>query len=254
MKVPVLNLENDKIEEVELPSVFHTPIRFDVIKKAVISIQSTKFQPQGRDPMAGKRTTAISKGTGLGIARVPRHKQGNRAAFGVSIVGGHAAFPPKSEKVIKKRINKKEKKLAIKSGIAATANMEIVVKRGHKFKNDTILPIVVDDEIENLEKTQEVKDLFKKLGLWDDVDRANRKKIRAGKGKMRGRKRKKGKGPLIVINEDNGISQAARNLSGVDIINVKGLNAELLAPGAHPGRLVVWGKSAFMALDKVWMS
>ena len=131
--------------------------------------------------------------------------------------------------------------------------MEIVAKRGHKFKNDTILPIVVDDEIENLEKTKEVKDLFKKLGLWEDVERANRKKIRAGKGKMRGRKRKKGKGPLIVINEDNGISQAARNLPGVDITNIKSLNAELLAPGAHPGRLVIWGKSAFNALDTIWM-
>jgi large subunit ribosomal protein L4e len=252
MKVPVLSLENKKVEELDLPRVFNTPIRFDIIKKAVISIQSTKFQPQGRDPMAGKRTTAESKGTGLGISRVPRLKQGNRAAFGVSIVGGHAAFPPKSEKVIVKRINKKEKKLAIKSGIAATADKNIVSKRGHKFNDETTLPIVLIDELENIEKTQDVKDLFKKLGIWDDVDRANRRKIRAGKGKMRGRKSKIGKSPLIVINEDHGILKAARNIPGIDIVNVKGLNAELLAPGTHPGRLVVWGKTAFGSLDDVW--
>jgi large subunit ribosomal protein L4e len=252
MKVPVLSLENEKVEESDLPHVFNTPIRFDIIKKAVISFQSTKFQPQGRDPMAGKRTTAESKGTGLGISRVPRLKQGNRAAFGVSIVGGHAAFPPKSEKVIVKHINKKEKKYAIKSSIAATADKNIVSKRGHKFNSETTLPIVLIDELESIEKTQDVKKLFKELGIWDDVERADRRKIRAGKGKMRGRKFKKGKSPLIVINEDYGISMAARNIPGVDISNVRNLNAELLAPGAHPGRLVVWGKTAFDSLDDIW--
>jgi large subunit ribosomal protein L4e len=76
--------------------------------------------------MAGKRTTAESKGVGLGISRVPRIKTGMRAAFGVSIVGGHLAFPPKSEKRIHLKINKKEKRLAIRSGIAATVIRELV--------------------------------------------------------------------------------------------------------------------------------
>ncbi|MCK5670696.1 50S ribosomal protein L4, partial [Candidatus Bathyarchaeota archaeon] len=90
MKVPVINLQNEKIGEIEVPKVFSTPVRHDVIKRAVIALQSTRFQPQGRDPMAGKHTTAESRGTGHGIARVPRLKGGSRAAFGVSIVGGHA--------------------------------------------------------------------------------------------------------------------------------------------------------------------
>jgi large subunit ribosomal protein L4e len=70
---------------------------------------------------------------------------------------------------------------------------------------------------------------------------------------MRGRKHKKGKGPLIVVGEDNGIGFAARNLPGVEVSNVYGLNAELLAPGAHPGRLVIWTQSAIEQLDEVWM-
>lgn len=252
MKIPVYNLEKEQVEEVKLPTVFRTPVRYDIIKKAVIALQSTKFQPQGRDPMAGKRTTAESKGTGHGMARVPRLRQSSRAAFGVSIVGGHQAFPPKSEKVIGKRINKKEKRLAVKAGIAATANKDIVSKRGHKFDEETVFPIVIDDSLETLKKTQEVKDLFLAFGVWDDVKRADRRKIRAGKGKMRGRKMKKGKGPLIVILNDYGISKAARNLPGVDIVTTKNLNAELLAPGTHPGRLVIWGKSALTALDAIW--
>ena len=254
MKAQVVNLQNEKTGEVEIPRVFSTPVRHDVIKRAVIALQSTRFQPQGRDSMAGKRTTAESRGTGHGMARVPRLKGGSRAAFGVSIVGGHQAFPPLSEKNIVKRINKKEKRFAIRSGIAATADMELVEKRGHKIQNLEQLPIIVSDELEFLEKTKDVKEFLEALELWGDVERADRRKIRAGMGKMRGRKYKKGKGPLIVVGEDNGIGYAARNLPGVEVTDVYSLNAELLAPGAHPGRLVIWTQSAIEQLDDVWMS
>ena len=251
MKLPIINLENEKIDEIERPTVFDTPVRHDVIKRAVIALQSKRFQPQGRDPMAGKRTTAESRGVGHGMARVPRLKGSSRAAFGVSIVGGHQAFPPRSEKNIIKKINKKENLLAIKSSIAATAIKELVAKRGHLF-NLEYLPLVVEDNIESLTKTKEVQEFFQKIGIWSDVERADRNKIRAGRGKTRGRKKKKGKGPLIVVSEDRGIGKAARNLPGIDIVKVNFLNAELLAPGAHAGRLVIWSKSAFESLDEVW--
>ena len=55
------------------------------------------------------------------------------------------------------------------------------------------------------------------------------------------------------MGEDNGIGYAARNLAGVEVTDIYGLNAELLAPGAHPGRLVIWTQSAFEQLDEVWM-
>jgi large subunit ribosomal protein L4e len=55
------------------------------------------------------------------------------------------------------------------------------------------------------------------------------------------------------VSKDNGIGYAARNLPGVEICSVAGLNAELLAPGAHPGRLVIWSESAFEEIDEVWM-
>jgi large subunit ribosomal protein L4e len=252
MDAIVLNLENEKKGDLEIPIIFQTPIRPDLIKKAVLFQQSHRFQPQGRDIRAGKRTSAESWGTGRGMSRVPRQKGSSRAAFGVSIVGGHAAFPPKSEKIIRKEINKKERRLAIRSSIAASAKREVVAHRGHSVDTISQLPIIVDDEMQSLKKTREVKILFQKLGIWPDVERADRKKIRAGRGKTRGRKKKEGKGPLIVISEDLGIVKAAMNLPGVDIVNVRNLNAELLAPGAHPGRLVVWTESAFNALDEVW--
>jgi len=252
MSIPVYTIGNEKSGEVPLPKIFNTPYRPDVIKKAVIHQQSNSFQPQGRDPMAGKRTTAVSQGVGHGAARVPRLKGSSRAAFGVSIVGGHQAFPPQSEKVIKKGINKKERRLAIKSGIAATAIREVVAGRGHNLSAVEQLPLIIEDDFQTLKKTQEVKDIFAKIGLWSDVQRADRNKIRAGRGKMRGRKYKRGVGPLIVVSEDQGIGKAAGNLPGVDIVTVSDLNAELLAPGAHAGRLVLWSKSAISMLDEVW--
>lgn len=252
MSIPIFTLEYEKKGEVELPEVFRTPIRPDIIKKAVIAQQSHRIQPQGRDPMAGKRTTAESWGTGRGIARVPRLRGSQRAAFGVSIVGGHQAFPPKSEKVIRRKINKKERRLAIRSGIAATADRDTVARRGHTVDTIGILPLIVDDGIQYLEKTKEVKDLLLRLGAWPDIERADRKKIRAGRGKSRGRKRKVGKGPMIVITEDFGIVKAASNLPGVDVTTVEDLNAELLAPGAQPGRLVIWTESSLAALDDFW--
>lgn len=252
MKVPVLSLSNEKVEEVDLPKIFETPLKPDVIRRAVIAQQSHDFQPQGRDPMAGKRNTALSRGTGHAQARLPRLKQSGKADFAVQAVGGHLAVPPKSEKVTVKRINKKERRLAIRSGIAATASKEIVAARGHSIDGVSQLPLVLDDALEGVQKTKEVQDLFTKIGIWADVERADRKGVRAGRGNMRGRGKKLGKGPLIVINEDKGVGKAAANLPGVDVTVLRNLNAELLAPGANPGRLVVWAKSAFNALDETW--
>lgn len=252
MKIPVLNLVNEKVDEVDLPKVFETPLKPDVIRRAVIAQQSHDFQPQGRDPMAGKRNTALSRGTGHGQARLPRLKQSGKADFAVQAVGGHLSTPPKSEKVIVKRINKKERRLAIRSGIAATADKEVVASRGHNIEGVAQLPLVLDDALEGVQKTKDVQDLFTKIGIWADVERADRKGTRAGRGNMRGRSKKIGKGPLIVITEDKGVSKAAKNLPGVDVTVLRNLNAELLAPGANAGRLVIWAKSAFNALDETW--
>jgi large subunit ribosomal protein L4e len=252
MSISIVNLDNEVKENMELPGIFKTTFRPDVIKKAVLFQQSHGFQPQGRDVLAGKRTTAESRGVGLGIARVPRIKGGMRAAFGVSIVGGHQAFPPRSNKKISKKINKKERRLAIKSGIAATSNRDIVENRGHVIDNINSFPIVVEDDIQRITRTKDVRSFFMKIGIWQDVERSDRRKIRSGRGKTRGRSKKVGKGPLLIINEDFGIVDSASNLPGVEVVNVRDLNVELLAPGAKPGRLVIWSKSAFKAVQTIW--
>jgi large subunit ribosomal protein L4e len=249
----VLDLNGKKKESIDLPPVFDTPLRRDVIKRAVLAQQSSSYQKHGVDPMAGKRNTAASWGVGFGRSRIPRRKgagyrSAQQAAFAPSTVGGRRTHPPEAEKSTIERINKKERRLAIRSAIAATANREIVTGRGHVFEIDE-LPLIVVDKLQDLKTTTEIKDVLESLGVWSDVVRAkNGRKTRAGVARLRGRKYRRPVGPLIVIAEDNGIRRAARNLPGIKVIYVTKLNAEALAPGTHPGRLIIWTKSAIEKL------
>lgn len=250
----VFNLQGKPVGKIELPPVFETPIRPDIIKRAVLAVQSARIQPQGRDPMAGKRTSAESRGVGLGIARIPRVKgPGGRAAFAPGTVGGRAAHPPTSEKKIVKKIPKKERRLALFSAIAATGVKEFVASRGHAVEDVPSIPLVVTDELAKLKKAKEVEEALISLGLLSDIYRVREsRKVRAGKGKRRGRKIKQAVGPLIVVAENDGIMKAAENIPGLDVVAVKDLNAEVLAPGAHPGRLTVWTVGAIEKLGELY--
>jgi large subunit ribosomal protein L4e len=252
--VNIFDLQGKPTGKTTLPNVFETPLRPDVIKRAVLAIQSSRLQPQGRDPMAGKKTSAESRGTGLGISRVPRVKGGGgRAAFAPSTVGGRQPHPPRAEKKILKRVPKKEARLALLSAAAATASKDVVASRGHRVEDVPEIPLIVTDSIEELTKTGELETALTNLGILSDLYRVkDSRKIRAGKGKRRGRKMKQAVGPLIVVAENRGIFNAAGNLPGVTIAAVNVLNAEMLAPGTHPGRLTVWTNGAIEQLDKLY--
>jgi large subunit ribosomal protein L4e len=250
----VYDLEGKPTAKTALPSIFTTPLRPDVIKRAVLSIQSHRRQPQGRDLMAGKRTSAESRGTGMATARVPREKGGGgRAKFAPGTVGGRQAHPPKAITRIIKEIPKKEKRLALFSAIAATASKETVAARGHQIDDVPQIPLIVTESFEELTKTKDVEEALTHLGLLSDLYRVrDSRKVRAGKGKHRGRKTKQAVGPLIVIAENKGISRAASNIPGVEIVKVNNLNPEILAPGTHPGRLTLWTSGAIAQLEKLY--
>merc|ERR1719230_35675 len=78
------------------------------------------------------------------------------------------------------------------------------------------------------------------------------KRMRAGKGKMRNRRRIQKLGPLVVYDQDQGLTHAFRNIPGVDTINVERLNLLKLAPGGHVGRFCIWTESAFKKLDALY--
>ncbi len=256
-KISVIGLDGKEKAKLELPAVFSIFPRKDLIERAVASSESAEKQPQGRDPLAGKRNNAESWGTGQAMARVPRIKGtgfpgARNAGFAPGVVGGRVAHPPRSEKIIVKKLNKQEKKLALINAIAATGNRELVAYRGHKIENLVTFPLVLDDKLQTLKKTSQVMEVLNSVGLSDETDRVrNGRTIRAGKGKRRGRKYKNRKGPLIVIKDDFGIYKAARNILGVEVVNVNHLNSKYLAPGANIGRLVIWTQSAFKELEKL---
>ena len=250
----IFDLQGKSTGKITLPIVFSTPLRPDVIKRAVLAIQSNRRQKQGRDPMAGKKTTAESRGTGSATARVPRIKSGSgRAAFAPSTVKGRQPHPPRAEKLILRDIPKKEAKLALTSAIAATAQKETVTSRGHKIGTVSQFPLVVEDALEGLTKAKEVEDAFTSLGITEDLTRVrDSRSVRAGKGKRRGRKMKQAVGPLIVVVDGKSLIKAASNLPGVQITTVVNLNTEMLAPGTHPGRLTVWTNGAIQKLNTLY--
>lgn len=263
MKLAVVDKSHNKIREKDLPKQFNEVIRADLIHRAVITIQSNKRQKYGAKPDAGKRASAkLSKrrnsyrgSYGHGISRTPRKvliKRGRRlhwvGAFAPNTVGGRRAHPPKAEKEWGKKINKKERRKALRGAISATVLKEMVENRGHKVPDD--YPFIIDTKIESIDKTKEVKDLLIKTGFEGDILRAEKKKIRAGKGKSRGRKYVKKKGPLFVVSGKCKLTEAALNIPGVDIVEANKLNTEILAPGAIPGRATLWTEAAIDILSK----
>jgi large subunit ribosomal protein L4e len=244
VKVNVYSMDGTIKEKIDLPKIFETPYRPDIIKKSFEVIHSNQRQPYGSDPLAGTRHAVASVGKGRGMSRVPRLTQGQTAGLVPNVVGGRRAHPPKVERNWKEKMNKKENQLARNSALAATADKETVTKRGHHFDEKITLPIVVDDDFEKIKKTKEVIEVLEKIGIYSDVLRsANGKHIRAGKGKMRGRRYRVPKS-LLIVSTKEAIERSSDNLSGVDIAKPHQLNIEHLAPGGIAGRLTIFTKSA----------
>jgi large subunit ribosomal protein L4e len=241
MQATVRDLDGDDAGSIDLPEVFETPLRPDLIKRAVVAAQANRKQDYGADEFAGLRTPAESMGSGRGMSHDPR--QDGVVKRVPHAVGGRRAHPPKPEKERGKSINRKERQLATQSAIAATADADAVADRGHAFDDDLELPLVVSDEFEDLVKTQDVVGLLESLGVADDIERADEgKTVRAGQGTTRGRKYQQPRSILFVTSEEP--SKAARNLAGADVATAAEVNVEDLAPGTHPGRLTIFTESA----------
>ncbi len=263
MKIPVFDATNNEKGKKELPVQFEEEFRPDIIKRVVIAIQNHKRQPYGAFPMAGKQSSAVIsrkrrdyRGSyGMGISRVPRKilsRRGRRmvwvGAFVPGMVGGRRAHPPKADKSYDLKVNKKERRKAIRSALAATMNKEIVVSRGHLIPKT--FPFIVDSSFESITKAKELYTALNTLGFEKELSRNSEKKVRAGKGKSRGRKYKMNVGMLIVVSDKCSLYNNCSNIAGVEIATVNSLNAEMLAPGTNPGRLTIFTEGAIDTLGK----
>lgn len=244
----------------ELPDQFNERVRPDIVKRAALSIKSKNRQSYGADEDAGlkhvtrwrQRRRMYRSSKGKGRARTPRKIQVARGmqlfgdgAKAPNTRGGHRAHAPTSEKDFGEDINDKERRKGIRSAMAASTDTELVSEH-HNYDGE--LPLI-EEGLEEIEKTSDLKEALEDLGLEDELVRCSEKKVRAGKGTGRNRKYKRKRGPLLVVAEDNGIQQAAGNLAGVDVSRVENLNAEDLSMGARPGRLVVWSQKSLDRLE-----
>ena len=118
--------------------------------------------------------------------------------------------------------------------------------------------MVVASSAFGLAKTSAAAAMLKAVGAGPDIEKVRKsRKLRAGKGKMRGRRYRQRRGPLVVYEpEEDGIElgRAFRNIAGVEACSVFALNLLQLAPGGHLGRFIIWTSAAFAALDKIYGS
>lgn len=256
--VTVFSLSGDKAGETPLPAVMTAPLRPDIVQFVHTNMNKNSRQAYAVSIRAGKQVCATSWGTGRAVARIPRVGGGGtsrsgQGAFGNMCRGGRMFAPTKTWRKWHRKINTTQKQYAVASALAATAVPALVMARGHVVDQVPEIPLVVDTSIEATKKTSVAKDVLAAIGALDDVEKAgDSKKIRAGKGKMRGRRYVMRRGPLIIYKSNDGVEQAFRNLAGVEMCCVDRLNLLQLAPGGHMGRFCVWSQAALEALDTIY--
>jgi large subunit ribosomal protein L4e len=262
MKVTLLNLEGKKIKEIDLPSCFSGKIREDVVSK-VLEAGKTQ-QPYSPSLVAGKQHSASGRivhrrhvwrsGYGRGASRIPRKTFSRRGsqfnwtgAEVASTRGGRRAHPPKTISMINvKKINKKEMKSALTSAISATADKKEFLSRYGSLTDKDIakLPLVVESKLTSLKTKEFLSSLKKILGKELFVLALRKKKIRSGKGKLRGRKHKSSAGILFVTGNKEKIKSKA-----FETRNVQNLSVNDLARGGL-GRLTVYTENAIKELGE----
>ncbi|MEW5841307.1 50S ribosomal protein L4 [Nitrososphaera sp.] len=252
----VIGTDGKASGNVELPIVFDTPYRPEVIQKVYVNLLSHTYQRQGRYPAAGENVSAESKNTGLGIARLARARgegfpRAGQAAGVAGVRHGRVAHPPESWKITYKRINQKERQLGLCSAIAATARRDLVEGRGHKLGNDVKLPIIVSNDIESIAKAKDLQKALTAMGLGDDLARASVRKARSGTGRRRGRPARSGVSALVVVGSDDAKVKAIKAIPGVTVKTAREVSVLDLAPGSKPIRLTVYSQNAVEQLKQV---
>lgn len=260
MKTKLLTIDGKEKGMIELPKCFSAPIREDIIAK-VLEVKKQK-QPYGPSPVGGKQSSASGKIVhrrhvwksqyGHGWSRIPRKilsRRGTQFNWVGSEVpntrGGRRAHPPKAASMINvKKINKKELKIALMSAISATANEKKISKKYERIGEVKNAPFVVESGIVKLKTKELISGLKKILGSLFEVA-LQKKSVRSGRGKLRGRKYKKNAGLLIVVGKDEKLKTNA-----FEVTNTQNLGVNDLAKGGV-GRLVVYTENAIKNLGEL---
>lgn len=252
----VMSIDGLAEKTIPLPQVFQTPFRPEVIRRVYVNLLSHKYQRQGRYPAAGEIVSAESRNTGLGIARLARIRgqgfsRSGQAAAVAGVRAGRVAHPPESWKLIRKKINKKERRLGLSSAIAATARKDLIQRRGHIIEGISSFPIICSDDIESITKTHDLLKTLVAFGLANDLSRARRpKKRRKSKGNKERGAIHAGKSALIIVKKGSKVVRLSKSIPGVDVRTADSLSVLDLAPGSNPIRLTIFSRSSLDYLER----
>jgi large subunit ribosomal protein L4e len=262
MKTKIYTIDGKQEKEITLPTCFNETIREDLIQKI---IEAKKvWQPYAPSPVAGNQYAASGKMIhqrkvwksqyGRGMSRVPRKIMSRRGSqfnwVGATVPntrGGRRAHVPKVLSMISlARINKKELKLALMSALSATVFAKWITKRYERLKGEKItnLPLIVESKITTLKSKEVLAGLKKILGEKLYGIAIQKKTIRKGIGKLRGRKYKNNAGMLLVLGNEEKLKTTA-----FDVQKVNKLGINDLANGGV-GRLTMYTEKAIKDLGE----
>lgn len=249
-----------------LPKVFNAPIRPDIVQTVHTGMAKNKRQPYAVSEKAGHQTSAESWGTGRAVARIPRvsgggtHRAG-QAAFGNMCRSGRMFAPTKVWRKWHQKINLGQKRYATVSALAASSVPALLMARGHQISTVPEVPLVVSSSVfegAGITRTSAAISLLKSIGASTELEKVEgSRKLRSGKGKLRGRRYRQRRGPLVVYDpsvDGTELIRAFRNIPGVETSSVYALNLLQLAPGGHLGRFIIWTSASFEALDNIYGS
>lgn len=256
MKATVYSSQGVKKGEIDLPALFNSPIREDIVAKYVEADKFGRMQPYATYKEAGKRHSASGtishrrhewKGHyGKGISRLPRKVMWRRGVqfywVGAEVAntrGGRRAHPPKGVHTPRKT-NAKERTIAWNSAFAATFNIAWVKKRYALLVSPAFAPAVVESLPS---KTKSMHATLKAIFGSTASHIFKKKEVRPGKGKLRGRKYKENAGLLIITGKNENVKCA-----GVDVKSARELQIADLYP---LGRLTLYTKESLEELQHV---
>ena len=259
MKTDILTIDGKKKGSIEI-GIKVSKVREDLIQKIVET--KKQRQPYAPSPVAGKQHSASGSlihrrhvwksQYGRGMSRIPRKTMSRKGsqftwvgAISPNTRGGRRAHPPKAMSMINtNKINKKELILAFKSALVATMTSSYIIKKYSSLTNEKInAPFIVESKLTTLKSKQLMISIKSILGTLFEIA-TKKKSVRAGKGKMRGRKYKKTAGLLIVIGDKEKLKSKS-----FDIMNVNKLGVVDLAKGGA-GRLTIYTEQAIKELGE----
>jgi len=248
MKSILYDSSGKKKSEIALPELFDSPIREDISAKCFEAEKFALRQPYSTYDEAGKRHSASGtishqrhqwKGHyGKGISRLPRKTMWRRGTqffwIGAEVSqtrGGRVSHPPKGL-YSSRKINQKERKIALSSALASSFSKDKIRQRYSSQNIPESSAIIESVPSKTKQLIASVKNIF-----GDSSEILERKKeVRRGKGKARGRKYKSNAGLLILTSDSEKVI-----CSQYEVKKVKSLSIKDMYP---LGRIVLYTQKA----------